>query len=192
MQLHLTLSKLSTKVGCILFNIFSIWACQLYAVVTLGKNFQIRLSLTCLFMQNFKLIYGKTTSFPSHGSIEYLHHDVRILTLILLGSGGGDSVSAVGLFVITFDWVFQFCWNHLPFPKIYMEWLFRKKDFGVVRICGLGTTFLTDDRINILRGFKFPQIYIYYIYMYHIEQDFFQSNQFFCAYNMQREPLQPY
>ena len=48
-----------------------------------------------------------------------------------------------------------------------MEWLFRKKDFGVVRICGLGTTFLTDDRINILRGFKFPQIYIYYIYMYH-------------------------
>ena len=73
-----------------------------------------------------------------------------------------------------------------------MEWLFRKKDFGVVRICGLGTTFLTDDRINILRGFKYPQIYIYYIYMYHIEQDFFQSNQFFCAYNMQREPLQPY
>lgn len=54
-------------------------------------------------MQNFKLIYGKTTSFPSPGSIEYLHHDVRILTLFLLGSGGDDSVSAVGLFVITFD-----------------------------------------------------------------------------------------
>ena len=69
----------------------------------------------------------------------------------------------VGLFVITFDWVIQFCWNFLTFPKIYMEWIFRKKFFGIARIFGPGTNLSTCGRIKILPNFKFSQIYMYYI-----------------------------
>ena len=58
----------------------------------------------------------------------------------------------VGLFVVTFDWDIQFCWNLLTFPKIYMvymEWISQKKVFGIARIYGPGANFSTGGRIKI-------------------------------------------
>ena len=81
-----------------------------------------------------------------------------------LGGGGwGDSAPLLDLFVITFDWVIQFCWNHSTLSKIYMEWIFRKKHFAIARIYGPGANFSTGGSIKILPNFKFPQIYMYYI-----------------------------
>ena len=78
--------------------------------------------------------------------------------------GGGGNLPpppTLGLFVVTFDWVIQFCWNPLTWPKIYMEWIFQEKKFGTARVYGPGTNISTGGRIKILPSFKFPQIYMY-------------------------------
>ena len=90
------------------------------------------------------------------------------------------------IFRIT-NWVIQFCWNLLTFLKIYMEWIFQKKFFGIARICGPGTNFSTGGRIKILTDFKFPQMYMYYISLdckLSIEHDFFSiKSVFLCIQN---------
>lgn len=55
------------------------------------------------------------------------------LTLFLQRGRGIRSPLFV-FFVITFDWVVQFCWNLLNFPKVYMELIFWKMFFGIARI----------------------------------------------------------
>ena len=70
-----------------------------------------------------------------------------------------------------------------------MEWITRKIIFGIARIYGPGSNFSAGGSTKTLPDFKYENLKSY---KNHIEHDFFLSNQFFCAYSMQKAALKPY